>query len=149
MAILKRNIPGQAVQDPCAIDNYEYDQYSGSQKISEVGRNLLPIPTGASSWTTTPTSATALPSAGKNVAVYNNSAAVGTVNFGSSGSIASLAAGVIDANGNAGLPVAPNSWAYFAAGTNTWIISSVATMLVFLINDDTSITVQSQNFATN
>jgi hypothetical protein len=146
---MKRNKPGQVVQDSGAIDNYEYDQYSGSQKVSEVGRNLLPIPVGTS-WTTTPTAATALPSAGKNVAVYNNSASIGTINFGSSSSIVSLAAGAIDLNGNVGLPVPPASWAYFAAGINTWVISSASTMLVFLINDSTDITVAgtgvTQNF---
>ena len=38
-----RNIPGDDVQDPSSIAAVEYNKYSGSQKVSEVGRRLKPI----------------------------------------------------------------------------------------------------------
>ena len=43
--ILKRNQNGNQVQDPSAIANFEYNQAAGAQKVAEVGRHLLPLPT--------------------------------------------------------------------------------------------------------
>lgn len=147
MSISKRKINGERVVDPSSIEAMTYNEKSGSRKSSEVGRSLLPIPTtlaGSPTWTTNVTTATPLPQPGRNLAVYNNSGAVQSINFSNVGTLTSLASGAVDANGNAGLPCMPNAWSYFAAGESNWVIASSASLLVFLIDDDTRITVEAQ-----
>jgi hypothetical protein len=107
-----------------------------------MGQHLLPLPTpGVGDGYTTNVSVTpyALPSAGKSVAVYNNSGSLGSIVLGTSSSITALAAGVTDSSGNVGLPCPPNAWTTFAAGYANWVISSASTLLVFLVNDESSI----------
>lgn len=150
MAINKRNLPSNAVQDPGAIDVLEYNNSAGARKVAEVGRHLIPLPTpgvGTGYTTNVSAAAFALPSAGKNLAVYNNAGAVGSITLGTASSVASLAPGVTDSSGNVGIACAPNAWTYIACGPQNWVISSAATLLVYLIDDDTSIQVQSQNNA--
>jgi len=133
-----RQLNGYSVQDPASIDNVEYNPMSGAQKVTEVGRHLLPIPTGAGTWTTTPNSAAqALPNLGINLAVYNNTATVQSITLGYANTVASLAPGAIDSNGNVGIALAPNSWNYIACGMQNYVITSAATVLVYII-DDTS-----------
>lgn len=142
--IKKRNFTGNQTQDVGAIENLTYSNPAGSQKTSEVGRHLLPLPkpTVGNGYTTDVSSAAyALPGAGKNIAVYNTSGTAGSVTFGADGTVTSLAAGATDVNGNVGLPCPGNAWSYFAGGYSNWVISSASTLLVFLINDDTSIQV--------
>lgn len=143
-SIQKRNFPGNNAQDPGAISNLTYNNAAGSDKVSEVGRCLIPFPvpgTGNGYTADLSGGAYALPGAGKNIAVYNSTGTVGSVTFGSTSSLASLGAGVTNSSGNVGLPCMPNSWSYFAAGYNNYIISSGSTLMVFLIVDDTSIQV--------
>lgn len=140
--IKKRNFPGNMTQDLGAIGNLTYSNPSGAEKITEVGRHLIPLPTpgtGTGYTTDVSSAAYALPSAGRNLAVYNNSGSVGSITFGSASTVASLAVGVTDSSGNVGLPCMPNSWSYFASGYSNYVISSASTLLVFLINDDSSI----------
>jgi hypothetical protein len=135
-----RKIDGTRVVSPGDADVFTYSGPAGARKSTEVGRKLIPIPTPAASpaWTTNIATAVAI-QPGKNIAVYNNANAMGSITFGSAGTVASLAAGAVDANGNVGLPCPPNSWSYFASGESNFMISSAATMLVFLIADDTYI----------
>lgn len=140
--IQKRNIPGNTVQDPGAIDVLQYNNPSGARKSVQMGQHLLPLPTpGVGNGYTVNVSgaAYALPSAGKSVAVYNNSGTMGSIVLGTASTITALAAGTTDANGNVGLPCPPNSWTTFAAGYSNWVISSAATLLVYLVNDESSI----------
>jgi hypothetical protein len=140
--IKKRNYPGNNTQDAGAIDNLTYSNSSGARKTAEVGRHLLPFPTpGVGNGYTTDLSSAAysLPGAGRNLAVYNNSGSVASITFGSSSAITALAAGATDSSGNVGLPCQANAWSYFAAGYSNYVISSSSSLLVFLINDDTSI----------
>lgn len=131
-------VVGKQVQDHHSIPAVEFNQPSGAKKITEVGRRLLPIPTS-----TTPTcnvvAATALPAQGKNIAVYNNASTLATITVGSDATVTAQAAGTVDVNGNPGIPCAPNSWTYIACGPQQWIIASTATLLVYLIDDDTYI----------
>jgi hypothetical protein len=150
--ILKRNQPGNQTQDPNSIANLEYNQAAGAQKVAEVGRHLVPLPTpGVGDGYTTNLSgaAYALPSAGCNLAVYNNSNTVQAITFGMTSAVTALSAGAVDTNGDVGLPCTPNSWSYFAAGYNNWVISGSASLLVFLINDNTSIQVQAPGIQNN
>lgn len=137
-----RNISGCNVQDPSIIDNLEYNDAAGSKKVSEVGRHLLPlkfISVGATAYTTDATTARTLDNMGTCLAVYNNSGAVHAVTLNESSSIVALAAGATDSSGHVGIPCAPNSWTYIACGRSNWVITDSATLLVFLIDDNTSI----------
>jgi hypothetical protein len=141
--ILKRNLAtGFNTQDEGAISNFEYSQAVGAIKTSENGRHLLPLPAPGvgTGYTTTPTAAYALPSAGRNLAVYNSTGTAGSITFGNDNTVTALAAGTTDSSGRVGLPCPPNSWSYFASGFQNWVISSASTLYVFLINDQTNIT---------
>jgi len=139
--IKKRNVPGNTVQDPSAISVNEYSNAVGAIKTSENGRHLLPLPTPTvgTGYTTTPTVAYALPSAGRNLAVYNSTGTAGSITFGTDNTVTALAGGTTDSSGRVGLPCPGNSWSYFASGYSNWVISSAGTLFVFLINDDSSI----------
>lgn len=150
--IKKRNQPGNKSEDMAIIANLVYNQAAGADKVSEVGKHLLPFATpGSGTGYSTDVSggAFALPGAGKNLAIYNNSGAVEAITFGVDGTVTALAVGVTDSDGNVGLPCMPNSWSYFAAGYNSWVISTSANLLVFLINDNTSIQIQAQGLQNN
>jgi len=141
--IMKRNFPGNKTQDPGAIDMLQYNNAAGARKSMNMGQHLLPlaVPGVGNGYTTNASSAPyALPGAGKSVAVYNNSGSMGAIVLGTSSSITALSAGATDSNGNVGLPCPPNSWTTFASGYANWIITSASTLLVFLVNDETSIT---------
>ncbi len=132
-----RQLNGYNVQDPSSIDNLEYNPMSGAQKVTEVGRHLIAIPKADGTFTTNVTTATALPSLGRNLAVYNNAGTIASLTLGEDATITVLAAGVTDASGHVGIPLQPNAWTYIACSMQGWAIASAATVLVFLI-DDTS-----------
>jgi len=134
-----RNVPGHQSYDQGSIQNNQYNEAAGSQKNSEVGRHLLPIPLSASSFTTDASTIRVLPRKGMNLAVYNNAGALGSITLGESAAQASLAPGVTDATGHVGLPCPPGQWTYIACSTQQWVISSAATLLVFIIDDNSSI----------
>jgi len=147
MAIYKRNLAGDHSIDPSAIDLLTYSNAAGSVKVSEVGRRLLPLGDGAGGFTTNATTIKVLPGAGMCLAVYNNAGAVGSVTLGLDNTQVSLAPGVADANGNCGIACPPNSYTYVACHQFNWVIASASTLLVYLIDDYTSIKLQSQNNA--
>lgn len=137
-----RNIPGNSLQDPSTISNLEYSDAAGSKKVSEVGRHLVPlkfVSVGVVTYTTDASTKRVLDNAGACLAVYNNSAGVQSVTLGEDSTIASLAVGVTDATGHVGIPCAPNSWTYIACGQSNWVITSSAVLLVYVIDDNTSI----------
>lgn len=134
----KRSTP--SVQDQGSIDSTIYNKQAGAQKNAEVGRHLLPLNSSATAFTTDATTARALPSKGKNIAVYNNAGAVGAVTLGTDNTVAALAPGVTAADGSVGIPCAPNDWTYIACFDKQWIRSTAATLLVFVIADDSIVT---------
>lgn len=138
---MKRNVIGNKVVDPSAISNNEYNDASGAQKQVDVGPKLTGIPTGAGP-TTNATTVRALPQIGRSVAVYNNAGAVGAITFGKDATVTAQAPGAIDANGNPGIPCPPNAWTHLSAGDCQFVIASAATLLVFVIEDDTSLVKQ-------
>jgi hypothetical protein len=135
---LKRNIKGNRTYDSSIIEANIYSESAGAQKNSEVGRCLVAIPNAANG-TTNATTAIALPSKGRNLAVYNNSGSLESITLGKDSSVASLAPGITDINKNVGIPCMPNEWTYIACNDKQWVIASAATLLVFLIEDETSI----------
>lgn len=137
-----RNLPGNSVLDASTIANLMFNIAAGAQKNMEVGRHLLPLGDGAGGFTTNATTAKVLPSKGKNLAVYNNAGAVGSITLGEDNTVAVLASGVTDASGHVGIACKPNDWTYIACAEQNWVITSAATLLVYLIDDDSSIKVE-------
>lgn len=147
--IKKRNNSQPGGTDAHMVESLTYNEAAGSRKVSEVGRSLLPLATG-SGFTTNVSTLTNLGNFGQNLAVYNSGGSAGSITFGTYGTAVpttSLAAGGTDANGNVGLPCPANSWSYFAAGSKNQVISSASTLLVFMIEDPTTITFQAQTNA--
>lgn len=138
----KRNVKGQIAVDTALIANNEYNEASGARKQIDVGPKLLPLDVGTATPTTNATVLKALPSMGRSIAVYNNGA-LASITFGVAGQ-ASLAPGVVDAVTKAvGIPCQPNTWTYLSAGSATHVIASAATLLVFLIDDQSLLIKQS------
>jgi hypothetical protein len=146
MAKNNRVIDNAFLQDPNGIKAAEYNPASGGQKSLAVGPRLLPIPTGATTWTTTPTTRTALPALGLNIAVYNNSGAVGSIVIGGI-AITTLAPGATDASGNVGVACPPNAWTWLSMSNNQYVITSVSTLLVYIMEDPTRIAPETGPYA--
>lgn len=145
--IRNRSVPGDKSRDPSSIELNTYNEKAGSRKSSEVGRKLLPMGNGAGGFTTDASTKRILDSAGLNIAVYNNSAAVHAVTVGDS-TVTAQAAGAVQAGTNfAGMPCPPNAWSYFALGEWNNVVTDSATLMVFVIDDDSSIVVQPANNA--
>lgn len=125
--------------DPSSIANQTYSESAGAQKNTEVGRHLVPLKSDGTTYTTDATTVRALPSKGKNLAIYNNSTILYAVTLGSNSSIAALASGVTDANGNVGIPCEKEGWTYIACNDKQYVITQNAALMVFLIEDDSSI----------
>lgn len=134
MAKYNRSIDNRSIADPHSIDNAQHNQSAGAKKIMNVGPVLLPLPTGAT-FTCNATTAVGLPAIGKNIAVYNNANAVGSITLGTDGTVTVLASGVINASGQAGIACPPNAWTYISMGTQQFIIASAATLLVYMVDD--------------
>lgn len=142
MAKNQRNIPGDKIRDPASIKNNEHNEAAGSKKVSEVGRHLTAIPfnnAGTIAFTTNATTAKALNNKGMCLAVYNNAGAIGSITLGEDATVTVLAAGVTDAFGHVGIPCAPNAWTYIACAEQNFVIASAATLLVFIIDDNSYI----------
>jgi hypothetical protein len=125
--------------DPGSIQSHMYNEAAGAQKNMEVGRHLKPIQVDATTWSTDCSTARRLPSKGKNLAVYNNAGAIGAVTLGDAAGMTALAAGATDASGNVGIPCPAGQWTYIACNDKQFVRSTASTLLVFLIEDDTSV----------
>jgi hypothetical protein len=143
MPKINRNIPGPKFQNHSDIHNIEYNQPSGGSKTVDIGPHLIPVPT-ASGFTTNASTALPLPNKGACIWVYNNSSNLGTVTLGENNTITSLSAGATDSNGHVGIPCLPNQWNKIACGHQQWVITSASTLLVFLVEDFSSISIESQ-----
>lgn len=140
MAKNQRNLSGASVRDTSTIDNLIYNEASGGRKSVPVGPHLLPLPDGASGFTTDASSVKILPSPGRNLAVYNNSGAVHAITLGEDNTVTAQAAGAVQAGTqHVGIACTPNAWTYIACGVQNWVISDSASLLVYLIDDETSI----------
>lgn len=145
MAKNNRVIDIKFLQDSDQIKSIAYNPASGGQKSLIVGPRLLPIPI-AGGYTTNASTRVALPILGANLAIYNNAGTVGSVTIGDS-SITALAPGATDVAGNVGAACPPNAWTYLSMGNNQYIITSGATLLVYIIEDPTRIAQESGSYA--
>ena len=124
--------------DPQTAASNTYNDAAGGQKNIDIGPKFLPISIGTGSWTTDATTARQM-QAGTSIAIYNTSATAYAVTFGQTSAVVAQAAGAVDAAGNVGIPCAGSSWTYVAAGADTWLITSNAALLVFIIDDHTKL----------
>ncbi len=139
--ILERTLDGSYSVDPSSIELLTYNPRSGARKSVEVGRALLPLGDGAGGYTTNAATPKILPSAGKDLAIYNTAGAVGSVTVGDN-TMVPQAAGAVQISGTnvfVGVPCPPGTWTYLAAGQWNWVATSAATLLVFIIDDPTFI----------
>jgi hypothetical protein len=151
MQIKNRQIPGDQSRDPSAIELLSWSEKAGSRKSSEVGRALIPLGNGAAGFTTDASTPRILPSAGLNLAIYNNAGAVGAVTVGDN-TMTPQAPGAVQVSGTnvfVGVPCQPNAWTYLAAAQWNWVASTAATLLVFIIDDPTFIQAQPHNNSQN
>jgi hypothetical protein len=142
--IKDRQLPGDQARDPSIIELLTYNERSGARKSTEVGRALLPLGNGAGGFTTDASTKRVLPSAGMNLAIYNNSGSVGSVTVGDN-TVTAQSAGAVQisgANAFVGVPVPPNSWLYLAAGQWNYVVSTASTLLTYIIDDPTYIIAQ-------
>jgi hypothetical protein len=139
---ITRNSKGKDVQDPSSIQSLIYNLQVGAQKNMDMGHHLIPIFTGGS-YTTNVTTATAIPRRGITLAVYNNSGSVGSITLGMDNSIAALAVGATDTNGNVGIACKPNDWTYIATYDKHFVRASASTLIVYVVEDDSYIISQS------
>lgn len=137
--ITKRTLPGNVVQDPSAIDILTYSDQVGSWKVSESGRNLLPLGNGSGGYTTDASTARILPAAGQNLAIYNSDTSVHAVTISNSNSTSALGPGVTDVNGNVGIACPPSTYTYVACNQSNWVVTDNAALYVYLIGDSTAI----------
>lgn len=135
MARSKRQITPDAIVDSHSIESLGYNLSAGGFKNVNVGPKLKPLQSDATTYTTNATTAIDLGQRGKMLAVYNNAGAVGSVTT-SDVAIANLGPGVTDASGRVGVACPPNAWTYIAMGDDVFVIASAATLLVYLIEDD-------------
>lgn len=152
MSIFKRTSPGPSSVDPSAVDLFSYNNAAGARKSAEVGRHLLPFPksdgAGGIAYTTDLSGAAfPLPGMGKNLAIYNNDTVIHAITLGEDNTVTALASGATDASGHVGIPCVPARWTYVACGNQNWAITESNKLLVFLIDDDTSIVKQSNDNA--
>ena len=138
-----RQMDGRGTEDPANINNLTYNEASGGFKSIAIGPFFKPIRIGTSSYTTDASTARGVRK-GAIIAIYNNSGTLGAVTCGDSTAMAALAAGVTDVNGNVGIPCAPNSWTYIATNDKQFIRTTAATMLTFIVEDETYISSQKQ-----
>jgi hypothetical protein len=131
----RRTTPDRVV-DPGQTDSLVYNSAAGAYKQMQIGAHLKPFTPDGSTFSTNATTSVNLGQPGQMLAVYNNSGTLGSVTV-SLLSVASLAAGVTDAAGNVGIACPPNAWTYISMADSIWVIASAATLLVYLIDDDT------------
>jgi hypothetical protein len=129
----------QENQDNGSLDSTQYNKQAGAQKQVDVGANLKPLNASATTYTTDASTAKALSGKGKSIAVYNSAGTAAAITLGTDNTVAALAPGACDANGNVGIPCAPNDWTNIACYDKQWVRSSAATLMVFEIVDDTSV----------
>jgi len=132
----QRRITPDRVIDPSSLDSLAYSVPAGAYKNMPIGPHLKPFTADGSTFTTNATTAVNLGQPGLMLAVYNNSGTIGSVTV-SLLQAASLAPGVTDVLGNVGVACTPNSWTYISMADAIWVIASAATLLVYIIDDDT------------
>lgn len=143
--IKSRQLPGDQVRDPSIVDLLQYNEKAGARKSVTVGAAFLPLGDGAGGYTTNATTAPrVLPSAGCQIAVYNNSTTAYAVTVGDN-TMTAQAIGAVQVSGSnvfVGVPCEPNSWTYISSAQWNYVATNNASLIVFLVDDPTFIQAQ-------
>lgn len=131
-----RRAADSPTNDTGVIENNSYNDQAGVRKVSDYGKALKPYNTGASF--TTDFSTARILQMGTALAIYNKSGTLHAITF-SDTSIAALAAGTTDVNGNVGIALEPNSWTYLNNYSKRYAITTHADCIVYEIDDDTHV----------
>lgn len=126
--------------DPYETLNQTYNTAAGVRKTSDFGKRLNPLYLTPGVYTTDYTTLRAMPRKGMALAIYNNGA-LASLTMGD-GTTTVLTPGTADAVGRVGIALKPNDWTYVNTFTATHVITSAATALVYVIEDDTEIEIQ-------
>lgn len=137
-----RQLRGPAIEDQASIDTIKYNEAAGADKNLSVGGFYEPLNLNATTFTTDATTSRKIRS-GTSIAIYNNSSTLYSVTI-SETSIAALAPGAVDPNGNVGVPCKPNDWTLVNMAEKNYLITNNVALLVFKIKDETYITSQKQ-----
>jgi len=143
MKDLKRTSGTQALDQGAAV-NLAFNEAAGTLKVAQAGFKLKPLPLTGTTFTTDASTARKFPDKGLSLALYNNAAAVASFRLSKAAAPASLAPGVVDNTvgdtfGDVGIPVPANSWFYTNSYDAATIITSAATLLVFLVEDESKL----------
>jgi len=124
---------GKNLVDGGSVASMVFNEMAGSNKVFFSGPQMLAQP-GADSVAAYDFSAGTAIGNGISLWIYNNSGSVAFINFGKTALPAapsSLATGI---------PLKPNDWTYLNTGEYNFVRTSAATVGVYMIKDDTTLT---------
>jgi hypothetical protein len=130
---VKRVPKNQATLGANDIAGMVVNTRAGANKTLIVGGQLK-TPSSATQVVATDFSAGKSVTPGTSLALYNNS---GTVAWATMNQVA-LGALIAPSSGTTGIPLAPNAWTYLNMGDNDTFQTSAATVLAYIIQDDTT-----------
>lgn len=120
-------------------EDLKFNQASGADKVIPAGHHLKPIFIGANTFSTNATTRLSI-GRGVTLAVFNNAATVSTITIGDS-TVTSQGAGLVQAGTEfVGIPLKPYEYTYLNTFDKEYVITSAATALVYIVEDDTNIT---------
>jgi hypothetical protein len=142
-----RQMKGSTTEDVLGAEGLTFNRAAGAWKNMTVGPHLKPLNDDVSipSYTTNATTVRNF-RPGSQLAVYNNAGTVGSITLGNDATVTSLAVGATNSSGYVGVACKPNDWTYISSFDKRFVIASAATLLVYLIEDDTYITNENPNY---
>lgn len=140
MAKTKRSPKKQGVLGMADTASNTYNDRAGAVKSLSVGPQYK-IPAGQTTTRALDASAGIQMPAGTSLALYNNSGTVAWVTM-SSAAIGAAPSGLAN-----GIPLIVNGWTYLNMGEHTNIRTSAATVGVYIVEDDTQLTVTPEDQA--
>lgn len=120
-------------------EDLKFNHASGADKVVSAGHHLKPIVASSSSFTTNATTKLCI-GKGVTLAIFNNSGTVVSVTLGDS-SVVSQSAGAVQAGTDfVGIPLKPYEFTYLNTFDKDYVVTSSASALVYIVEDDTNIT---------
>jgi len=135
---------GREIHDVLNIGSLTFNKASGAQKNLAAGPHLKPLVLDPAAPTFTTDASTARSvRPGALLAIYNNSGTAGAITLGTDAAVPALAIGVADSSGRVGIACKPNDWTYVSVYDKSFIRTTAATLLVYIVEDDTYISNES------
>lgn len=145
----QRNLQGYDVRDPSIIDNLKYNEAAGADKNMSIGPKLIPLGDGAGGFTTDASTVKILPKGGANLVIFNKSATVAYSATVGDSSVSAQAIGAVQAGTQfVGVACPPNTYTYISCGNDNYVVTNNNNLVVYLIDDNTYMVVESKANAT-